>query len=77
MGSWFLASSIRSYVSGLLSSFVKIPNGQIAVSISAQAYFGLFYRCCIGMAIVICVFIIFLPVIKRLTGERRSKDMAY
>lgn len=76
MGSWFLASSIGSYVSGLLSSFVKIPKGQIAVSISAQAYFGLFYRCCIGMAIVICVFIIFLPVIKRLTGERRSKDMA-
>lgn len=76
MGSWFLASSIGSYVSGLLSSFVKIPKGQIAVSISAQAYFGLFYRCCIGMAIVICVFIIFLPVIKRLTGEHRSKDMA-
>lgn len=76
MGSWFLASSIGSYISGLLSSFVKIPKGQIAVSISAQAYFGLFYRCCIGMAIVICVFIIFLPVIKRLTGERRSKDVA-
>lgn len=70
MGSWFLASSIGSYVSGLLSSFVKIPKGEIAVAISAQAYFGLFYRCCIGMAIVIGVFILFLPVIKRLTGER-------
>lgn len=70
MGAWFLASSIGSYVSGLLSSFVKIPKGEIAVTISAQAYFGLFYRCCIGMAIVIGVFILFLPVIKRLTGER-------
>ncbi len=31
-----------------------------------QAYLGLFYRCCI----VIGIFILFLAVIKRLTGER-------
>lgn len=70
MGAWFLASSIGSYVSGLLSSFVHIPKGVDDVAISGQAYFGLFSRCSIGMAVVIVVFTIFLPLIKRLTGER-------
>jgi POT family proton-dependent oligopeptide transporter len=69
MGAWFLASSIGSYVSGLLSSFVHIPRGMNNVIISAHAYFNLFSRCSLAMAIVIIIFILLLPLIKRLTNK--------
>lgn len=70
MGSWFLASSIGSYVSGLLSSLVTLPKGEITVAISSEAYFNLFSKCSIGMAIMITVYTIFLPLIKKLTGDK-------
>jgi POT family proton-dependent oligopeptide transporter len=70
MGAWFLASSIGSYVSGLLSSFVHIPKGVDDVAVSAHAYFDLFSRCSLGMLAVIIVFAIFLPLIKRLSNEK-------
>lgn len=70
MGSWFLASSIGSYVSGLLSSFVKIPKGVSDVTITGHAYFDLFAKCSGGMLIVIIVFSLCLPVVKRLTGDK-------
>ena len=70
MGAWFLASSIGSYVSGLLSSFVQLPKGVIDVRISAEAYFKLFLFCSLGMACVVVIFILFLPVIKRLTTSQ-------
>lgn len=70
MGAWFLASSIGSYVSGLLSSFVHIPKGVDDVTVSAHAYFDLFSRCSLGMLAVIIVFAIFLPLIKRLSNEK-------
>lgn len=67
MGAWFLASSIGSYVSGLLSSFVHIPKDVTNVATSAEAYFTLFSRCAIGMAIVIVIFLLFLPIMKKLS----------
>lgn len=69
MGAWFLASSIGSYVSGLLSSFVHIPKGNIDVAVSGEAYFTLFSRCAIGIGVVIIVFVIFLPIIKKLSQD--------
>lgn len=69
MGAWFLASSIGSYVSGLLSSFVHVPKTVSSVAVSAEAYFTLFYRCTIGMAVVIIIFILFIPLIKKLSSN--------
>ncbi len=70
MGAWFLASSIGSYVSGLLSSFVSIPEGTVDVKVTANAYFGLFSNCTIGMLVVAIIFAILLPKIKRLTSDK-------
>lgn len=70
MGSWFLASSIGSYVSGLLSSMVDLPQGEIDIAVSAGAYFNLFFKCSAGMGIMIVVYILFLPLIKKLTGDK-------
>ena len=68
MGAWFLASSIGSYVSGLLSSFVVIPEGTIEVKVTASAYLSLFTNCSIGMLVVAVIFGILLPKVKRLTA---------
>ena len=74
MGAWFLASSIGSYVSGLLSSFVQLPKGVLDVRISAHAYFKLFAFCSIGMACVVVIFMLCLPLIKRLTNSQTSAN---
>ena len=76
MGSWFLASSIGSYVSGLLSSLVILPKGEVAINISAAAYFNLFYKCSAGMAVMIIIYTIFLPLIKKLTGDRLPRTVS-
>lgn len=73
MGAWFLGSSIGSYVSGLLSSLVHIPKTVTSVAVSSEAYFTLFYRCSIGMLVVIIIFIMFLPIMKKLSNGSESK----
>lgn len=70
MGAWFLASSIGSYVSGLLSSLVVLPEGEVAVKISAQAYYDLFIKCTLGMGIIIIIYSLLIPLIKKLSDNK-------
>ncbi len=66
MGAWFIAISIGSYISGILSSYITLPKGDIAIKISAGVYFNLFLKCSIGMAIIIVIYTFLLPLVNRL-----------
>lgn len=66
MGTWFIAISIGSYISGILSSYAALPKGDIATNISAGVYCNLFLKCSIGMAIMIVIYTFLLPLINRL-----------
>jgi POT family proton-dependent oligopeptide transporter len=69
MGAWFITISIGSYISGILSSCTGLPKGAIPIKISAEAYYNLFLKCSVGMAVMVIIYVLLLPLIKRLARE--------
>jgi len=67
MGSWFLCNSLGGYFSGFLTSLVNVDKSRVQdVSYTASAYFGLYWRCAVGLAIIAVMMLGITPLVKKL-----------
>lgn len=67
MGSWFLCNSLGGYFSGFLTSLVNVDKSRLQdVSYTASAYFGLYWRCAVGLAIIAVIMLGITPLVKKL-----------
>jgi proton-dependent oligopeptide transporter, POT family len=71
MGSWFLCSSLGGYFSGFLTSLANVDKARVQdVSYTASVYFGLYWRCAVGLGIVAVVMLVATPYVKKLMAGR-------
>jgi POT family proton-dependent oligopeptide transporter len=67
MGSWFLCNSLGGYFSGFLTSLVNVDKSRMQdVSYTASAYFGLYWKCAVGLAFVAVMMLGITPLVKKL-----------
>lgn len=70
MGSWFLCNSLGGYFSGFLTSLAKIDKEKTTdVAYTANVYFGLYWRCAAGLAVIAVVMLAISPFVKRLMAK--------
>lgn len=71
MGSWFLTSSLGGYFAGYFSSLASIDKARVDdLSYTGMTYFGLYWRCAAGLAVVAAIMFIAIPSMKRLMLNR-------
>lgn len=71
MGSWFLCSSLGGYFSGFLTSLAAIEKERVTeVAYTAGVYFGLYWKCSLGLSVVALLMLAMTPLVKRLMATK-------
>jgi POT family proton-dependent oligopeptide transporter len=67
MGSWFLTSSLGGYFAGYLSSLASVDKARVNdLAYTGMTYYGLYWKCAAGLAIVTIIMFVTKPVMKKL-----------
>lgn len=71
MGVWFLGTSLGGYFSGFLTSLADIEKERVTdVTYTATVYFGLYWKCAVGLSVVVVLMFMMVPLVKRLMDNR-------
>ncbi len=73
MGSWFLTSSLGGYFAGYFSSLASVDKARVNdLAYTGMTYFGLYWRCGAGLAVVAVIMLIAIPKLKQLMRQTPS-----